>query len=101
MSTRKGYAVITKEKAETLSFHNLKRLMNNVRAEIGFWENTGNPGDETSLIYPETVKKNLEEHRAFFSMLREISKNHPHKDSPKLATNGSKIRRTRSTSQAS
>ena len=87
MASPKGYRVITREQAEKLQFHNLKRLMNKVRACIGFWENTGNPGDENALTYPQTVEIVLAIHKEFFEMLRDVSRNHPHKDSPKLRKN--------------
>jgi hypothetical protein len=84
MASPKGYRVLTRVEAEKLQFHNLKRLMNKVRAHIGFWENTGNPCDENALVYPASAARNLAGHKEFFEMLRDVSRNHPHKDSPKL-----------------
>jgi len=84
MASPKGYRKLTRTEAEEIQFHNLKRLMNKVRAHIGFWENTGNPCDETALTYPQTVEVNLAMHREYFEMLRDVSRDHPHKESPKL-----------------
>ncbi len=89
MSKLKNYRLISKEKAETLSFHNLKRLMNKVRGHISFWENTDIRGYHVQ--YPDTVAtwnvyvdQELYRHKTFFNMLREISKKFSHKNTPKL-----------------
>jgi len=83
MAKPRRYRVLTKTEAEKLEFHNLKRLMNKVRTHIGFWENTTvNWGDIHD--YEKIVQENLSKHRNFFEMLRGVSKNHPHKNSPKL-----------------
>lgn len=93
MARPSKYRVLTQEQAEKLQFHNLKRLMNKVRAHIGFWENT-NVFEEyvdcdplEYILRAHQIVEELEKHRRFFEMLREVSRNHPHQKSPKLRKN--------------
>jgi hypothetical protein len=85
-----GYRAIAREQAESLSFHNLKRLMNKVRAHVGFWENTETSGGwyiqwpDTIDAYRASVATELARHRGFLAMLKEVAAKHPHVDGPKL-----------------
>jgi hypothetical protein len=88
MAKPQGYRVLTRTEAERLQFHNLKRLMNKVRACIGFLENTQvdlEDGDGLStFLYITEAQQELARHKEYFEILRDVSRNHPHKDSPKL-----------------
>lgn len=80
------YNAKTRQQVEKLAFHNLKRLMNKVRARISFWENTKFDYFhwETPEQFKIRVQNQLVELREYFEMLRDVSRKHPHKDTPKL-----------------
>lgn len=92
MSALQSYAVISREKAETLAFHNLKRLMNKVRGHVSFWENTdtgilrGHSSyyDQPKEVYEGIVCRELRRHRAYLAMLKDCARRFSHVDAPKL-----------------
>lgn len=87
-----GYRAIPREQVEKLAFHNIMRLMRKVQAAIGFGTTTDlraywhdlSCGCNNPKHYIEHVAKTLARHEAYLTMLKDVLRKHPHKQSPKL-----------------